>query len=167
MNACPVCGQKYHEGLRFCEFCGHDLYGTVADETIPTINLPLISGKASTSLIVGTARFTAGSTLLIYIQDVSEPIVIPPVQHLVLGRFAPGSLQKPDLDLAPYYATEKGVSRLHAAIDFLDDTLTLTDLGSTNGTYLNGRQLAGHDPKVLHDADEILLGRLVTQIYFQ
>jgi hypothetical protein len=95
MNDCPNCGQKYREGLRFCEFCGHDLYATRADETIPTQNLPYTSGKASPSLILGTDRFTSGSTLLIYIRDVSEPLVILPVQHLVLGRFAPGVYKNP------------------------------------------------------------------------
>jgi pSer/pThr/pTyr-binding forkhead associated (FHA) protein len=117
--------------------------------------------------MVGTSRFTSGSRLLIYIRDVSEPIVIPEIQHLILGRIAPGSLQTPDIDLAPYYAAEKGVSRIHAAIDFPDDTLTLADLGSTNGTYLNGLQLVVGKAKVLHDGDEILFGRLFTQIYFK
>ena len=42
-----------------------------------------------------------------------------------------------------------------------EDTLTLVDLGSVNGTHLNGQRLVPNQPRVLRDGDEIRLGRLV------
>ncbi|MCS7071755.1 MAG: FHA domain-containing protein, partial [Anaerolinea sp.] len=62
---------------------------------------------------------------------------------------------------------EKGVSRLHAAICRQDETLTIVDMGSSNGTHLNGQRLIPDQPRVLRDGDEIRLGKLVAHIYFK
>jgi pSer/pThr/pTyr-binding forkhead associated (FHA) protein len=85
----------------------------------------------------------------------------------VLGRSDNTSTQKPDLDLTPYGALEKGVSRIHAAIERSEDTLTLIDMGSANGTHLNGQRLIPDQPRVLRDGDEIRLGKLVAHVYFK
>ena len=50
----------------------------------------------------------------------------------------------------------KTVSRRHARIIVSSDTVMLEDLGSKNGTHLNGRQIDA--PVVLADGDEIRLG---------
>jgi hypothetical protein len=47
-------------------------------------------------------------------------------------------------------------SSLHARISRRGHTLVLEDLGSTNGTYLNGEQVGG--PQPLHEGDEIRIG---------
>jgi pSer/pThr/pTyr-binding forkhead associated (FHA) protein len=89
------------------------------------------------------------------------------MHEAVLGRADEVSGTSPDLDLTPYNALEKGVSRIHAAIRRGEDTLTLVDLGSVNGTHLNGQRLVPNQPRVLRDGDEIRLGRLVVHIYFR
>ncbi|MEO0564900.1 MAG: FHA domain-containing protein, partial [Chloroflexota bacterium] len=61
---------------------------------------------------------------------------------------------------------EKGVSRVHAVIEREEDTLTIMDMGSSNGTYLNGQRLAQNQPRVIRDGDEIRFGKLTTRIYF-
>jgi pSer/pThr/pTyr-binding forkhead associated (FHA) protein len=48
---------------------------------------------------------------------------------------------------------ERQVSRHHALISVGDDGYTLKDLGSKNGTFLNGKELEG--PRALQDGDEI------------
>ena len=115
----------------------------------------------------GSARFGPDSVLVIHVRDRSEPLILRPGSELVLGRFDPVSGFRPDLDLSPYNAVEKGVSRLHAAIRRQDDSLSLMDLGSANSTYLNGQRLVPHQPRVLRDGDELRLGRLVMQVYFR
>jgi pSer/pThr/pTyr-binding forkhead associated (FHA) protein len=53
--------------------------------------------------------------------------------------------------------TEDGaVSQTHAAISFDNGTFVLQDMGSENGTYLNGRLLTG--PEILKDGDTIRVG---------
>jgi pSer/pThr/pTyr-binding forkhead associated (FHA) protein len=51
-----------------------------------------------------------------------------------------------------------GVSRVHAVFERFGDTWTVRDLGSRNGTFVNGARIIGE--QALHSGDEILLGRL-------
>lgn len=51
-----------------------------------------------------------------------------------------------------------GVSRVHAVFERFGDTWCVHDLGSRNGTYVNGERLIGE--RALHSGDEIVLGRL-------
>ena len=51
-----------------------------------------------------------------------------------------------------------GVSRVHAVLERFGDTWTVRDLGSRNGTFVNGGRIIGEH--ALHPGDEILLGRL-------
>lgn len=48
------------------------------------------------------------------------------------------------------------VSRHHAEFRVADARLSVKDLGSTNGTYVNGRRV---EHTVLHAADEVIIGR--------
>jgi hypothetical protein len=49
---------------------------------------------------------------------------------------------------------DRQVSRLHARIHWQGDAYHLVDLGSKNGTHLNGQEV-GQAPAALHDGDEI------------
>ena len=61
-----------------------------------------------------------------------------------------------------------GVSRRHAAIRRNEEqNLDLWDLGSSNGTYLNGQRLSAHRPYRLHDGDELRLGSMIIRVFFQ
>ena len=54
------------------------------------------------------------------------------------------------------------VSRLHAAVDTLRGDHFVVDLGSTNGTYLNGRRISGVEKIKL--GDEIRIGSTVFKV---
>src|SRR5579863_3440008 len=62
----------------------------------------------------------------------------------------------PDNDLV---VGDPTVSRRHARITRLDKRLRLTDLGATNGTYVNGVRVS--EPVDLNDGDEVRLGAAV------
>ena len=51
-----------------------------------------------------------------------------------------------------------GVSRVHAVIERFGDAWCVRDLGSRNGTFVNGDRIIGE--RALHAGDEIVLGRL-------
>ena len=51
-----------------------------------------------------------------------------------------------------------GVSRAHAALERFGDTWCVRDLGSRNGTFVNGERIIGEH--ALHSGDEVVLGRL-------
>ena len=50
------------------------------------------------------------------------------------------------------------VSRVHAAFERFGDAWCVRDLGSRNGTFVNGERIIGE--RALHSGDEIVLGRL-------
>ncbi len=70
-------------------------------------------------------------------------------------RFVIGRQKECDLRLG-----SSMVSKLHAAIERRDGRIFLADLGSTNGTVLNGRLLRGKESEV-HDGDRIQVGPAV------
>jgi hypothetical protein len=55
---------------------------------------------------------------------------------------------------------DKGASRKHAQLKVRDGTWTLTDLGSTNGTRLNGQTIQSRE---LSDGDKITIGTTVIE----
>jgi pSer/pThr/pTyr-binding forkhead associated (FHA) protein len=57
---------------------------------------------------------------------------------------------------AQIFLDDVTVSRDHAAFDVAGRTLRLRDLGSTNGTYVNGERL---DEADLEPGDEVFIGR--------
>lgn len=54
------------------------------------------------------------------------------------------------------FGADTGVSRVHASIVNQGGSLTITDLGSTNGTYVNGVKIAAPTP--LKSGDLVILG---------
>lgn len=58
-------------------------------------------------------------------------------------------------------ASESTVSRRHAQIERVGDNVTLSDAGSTNGTYVNGQKLTC--PQVLRHGDTVQFGSVQFQ----
>lgn len=166
MIKCPHCGHEDREGILFCQECGQSLQGTL-NAVLPTRQLDPTGNNQAAKATWGTARFGQDASIIIHIRDAAEPVVLQPAKKMILGRTDSASSQKPDVDLTPFGALEKGVSRVHAAIYRSEDTLTLVDMGSANGTHLNGQRLVPEQPRILRDGDEIRLGKLVAHIYFK
>ncbi len=59
---------------------------------------------------------------------------------------------------------DRSVSREHAQIKYENDKYILTDLNSTNGTFINGIEIKS---KILEDRDEIWLGTSVLVFHFK
>jgi pSer/pThr/pTyr-binding forkhead associated (FHA) protein len=68
------------------------------------------------------------------------------------------------VDMNPYGAFENGVSRRHAAFIRRTEGLFIEDLGSTNGTRINGFTISANKAYRLRNGDEIEFGRLRTKI---
>jgi len=164
MKTCPYCAHENREGVFFCEDCGHPFVGSqVATTQLAAEDQAQLRGR----ITWGTARFEHAASIVIRVRDHDEPINLVPKDEILLGRSDSQSGLMPDLDMAPYGAAEFGVSRRHALIRRGEDTLMLVDLGSTNGTHLNGQRLTPNQPRVLRDGDEVRMGRLVFHIYFK
>jgi len=70
----------------------------------------------------------------------------------------------PDVDLSPFDAFSLGVSRLHAAIRIVNREVVVTDLGSSNGTRVNGQKIVPHVDYPINHGDIIAVGKLKIQV---
>ena len=165
MKTCPYCAHANREGVLFCEECGHPFVGD-QETLLATTKLMQQQAVPGRRAAWGTAHFRANASLVVRVREHPEALVFHLQNELVIGRSDPQLGVTPDLDLMPYGAVEQGVSRQHAKIQRVDDALTLIDLESTNGTYLNGQRLLPNQPRMLRDGDEVRLGRLVMHVFF-
>jgi FHA domain-containing protein/zinc ribbon protein len=173
MQVCPNCGNRNRPGVVFCENCGASLIG---DSPINTKNIGTrgLEGALENMPATSTARspaadvFGSGTILKIEIAGV-EPLLLKPKPETVFGRRDPATGAMPDVDLTPFAGYRMGVSRRHAVIrqTEAENRLDLVDLGSSNGTFLNGIRVPPNQPQRLRDGDEIRLGQMVLRIYFQ
>jgi hypothetical protein len=167
MIICPHCQFKNKQGVMYCEDCGRRLKAADNSPTLPTRQVETSGDGFGPRLTWGTSRFDDNSSIVFQVQNFSNPITVPHVEQIILGRLDLGSPNKPDIDLTPFGALEKGVSRTHAAIFRSEDTLMLVDRNSANGTHLNGQKLIPHQARVLRNGDEIRLGKMIVHIYFK
>ncbi|MCB0210497.1 MAG: protein kinase [Anaerolineae bacterium] len=77
---------------------------------------------------------------------------------LIIGR-THGS-HRADIDLGPFGAATAGVSRKHTRLSYDNDTWTLEDLGSLNGTFINEVKLKPQMPAPLKSGDVIRCGHM-------
>ncbi len=114
----------------------------------------------------GTAMLEAGWRLIFRIGDQKQSLTIQ--DRILIGRALENDDNNEiDFDLTPFGAYHFGVSRQHAAMTLKDGYLYMEDLGSTNGTRINGFQLTAHQKYRLRDGDEIEFARLRTSIRFR
>jgi len=85
---------------------------------------------------------------------------------MVIGRADPQKGIVPAVDLNPHNGQGLGVSRQHAAILVKDNRIYIKDLGSVNGTCLNGNLLAPQGEYRLRHGDELTIGKMGLQVRF-
>lgn len=167
MQTCPHCGQSNAEGETYCYRCGHILPAALPGVTATTTQLEDVYESLEPRRRWGTAYFDQQARLQLTFRDTGESVTLQITSDLVLGRAhnEPG-IPQPDVDLLPYGAHEKGVSRRHLVLQRDHDTITVTDLNSSNRTYLNGQMLLADEPRILRDNDELRLGHLVIRVEY-
>lgn len=163
MNICPFCEYQNREGVLICERCGRtrSIFATLPTRVIPD------DESATKPRWQGTASFTVDTFVVMHIEGERQPVILALDKVTLLGRANAAADRYPDVDLTPYGAFEKGVSSQHCALERRDDHLIVTDLGSTNGTYVNGQRLDALSPVIVRDGAELRLGKLTLNIYFE
>jgi hypothetical protein len=83
-----------------------------------------------------------------------------------VGRSDVAQNWHPELDVIPYGggAPDLGVSRHQARLIRQNGGFAVIDVGSTNGTYVNGRAVPYNQPTPLHDGDTLSFGALNTHV---
>lgn len=86
---------------------------------------------------------------------------------VIMGRNLPQESPPYDtLDLNCHNAFDHGVSRRHCMLFRQDRQLFVTDLGSTNGTYINDRSLTPQQDYILAHGDKLIMGTLHMVVAF-
>ena len=85
---------------------------------------------------------------------------------MLLGRASEAEGYEPDFDMT-FYDEGDYVSRRHARITKGRLGYFITDLGSSNGTTVNGHSLSPHRARLLRNADRIKVGLVVIQFWLR
>ncbi len=86
--------------------------------------------------------------------------------HMLIGRADPERGIAPEIDLTEPDGMGKGVSRRHTSITIHDERVFIKDLGSTNGTQINGMPCDPLKEYRLRHGDELTLGNMRLQVIF-
>lgn len=102
--------------------------------------------------------------LRIFVPQEIEPLMFVSPDRLVMGRGGKGV--KLDVNLSEQYGWMLGVSREHAEIVYEQGQYYISDLNSTNGTFLNSSRLRPNERYPLESADQIRMGHFLMIVNF-
>jgi hypothetical protein len=165
MIVCPNCRHGELEGTLFCNERGTQL---VVVDRLATQSLRRVSTNSLKSPFFNrlTGPFTATSQLdtiiSLHLLESGNVIQLSGKKEYGLGRAADGSANV-DLDLSPFEAYAQGVSRSHAILKVDGQRVYIIDLGSSNGTRVNGQKISANIDFPLNHGDLIALGKLKMQ----
>ncbi len=161
---CPNCEKRNQKKSGMCYSCGA-LLGDVLKATSTR------QFEDKDNRYFDSHYFSPNSVLILQPRDSIEEHEVFPQDHrheLVVGRKTDQVAVEPDVDLSVNGAEQLGVSRMHLAIKFnrRDNTIIVYDLGSANGTHINGQKLHPNEERILRSEDSLRLGRLVMNVRF-
>jgi pSer/pThr/pTyr-binding forkhead associated (FHA) protein len=104
------------------------------------------------------------SRVALFLLNSGDVIHVSGGDDFTLGRSTKGQTIIPDIDLNPYNAYESGVSRLHANLNITGSEVFIHDLGSANGTRLNGKRIDSHIEYPVKNGDILGFGQLKIQV---
>jgi pSer/pThr/pTyr-binding forkhead associated (FHA) protein len=107
------------------------------------------------------------ASLYLKVTATDRQIRLPSAAEVHIGRLDAAHGIFPDLDLTPDGGLEGGVSRRHCKIHQRGSTYLVEDVGSANGTFLNGQRLTPYLPHVLKNEDELQLGTVKMQVVLE
>ncbi len=105
--------------------------------------------------------------VIFQILSTGDQLSLTAKKEYTLGRVSGSQPILPDIDLTPFQAYESGVSRLHAILLLENERVSITDLGSANGTRINGDRITAHAPYPIQDGDIISLGNFKACIFIR
>jgi hypothetical protein len=167
MIKCSFCDSTYVENTVFCSECGTSLLqnnSTLRTNQLHTNEIGWV-GEAKLKEPVAVKDPTAikTSVMRLSIGEGRRLLEIPLQKTIHIGRVDSVSEIFPEVDVSD--APEaKGVSRRHVRVFRQTKWVVIEDLGSVNGTYLNGKRLDPYIPEQLSSGDIIQLGKLLIEV---
>jgi hypothetical protein len=165
MIICPNCQHKEMSGAIYCSKCGAQLI----DMTMTThkIHTAETRQEAEATGTQPPPPVRLQSWISLHMMESGQILPLADRTEFSLGRSAEGQPIVPDVDLSPFNAYASGVSRLHAVLKLIKNKIIIMDLGSSNGTYLNGTRLAPYIETPVVHGDILYLGKLKIQLLIE
>jgi hypothetical protein len=127
-----------------CSCCGRDV--------TPSDLYRIYFGERPPSVEVAIGK------LILMDMDISAQFPLPADNEITIGRVDPHRGIRPDIDLSKFDPASR-ISRRHARITSRGGQFYVEDLGSANGTFVNGRtRLKPQEPYPLVNGDVIKFG---------
>lgn len=127
--------------------------------SIPVISPPLVEEVGKEEIIPAPREEPRVLRYALTIEATNHRITLPEQGEIILGRFDPITGIAPDIDLSFDDRDAMMISRRHARISARNGRHFLEDLGSMNGTKVNGRMLRLGERVLLVSGDRIWLGQ--------
>lgn len=109
-------------------------------------------------------------TITLLVNNAVETVSFSQSNRAIVGRLHSSSAQQTtqeiQLDLSGYGYDSQSISRKHAMLALEDNYLYLTDLQSTNGTFISGVRLNPGIPYLIKPTDTITFGTLPVNVLF-
>jgi hypothetical protein len=165
MMDCPDCATPHDptDGI-FCEICGYNFktkaHGEIPIEASQILPPPPIPAAPTPPITAGTWQLE-----ITIDPSLAAPESPPPPSQgpIVLTLSKPMSLIGRTSDTRANYPEvaldfDEAVSHRHAVLNLTDTSLTLRDIGSSNGTYINGIEIKPMVDVALKHGDTFNLG---------
>jgi hypothetical protein len=162
MIVCQNCKSQEPDGTIFCSECGAQLTEVNSAQTqkFTSSTKELRESLEYAKEIPGKG----GTWISLHLLDSGQILPFSEQTEFSLGRLSDNQPIEPDVDLSPYKAFDNGVSRLHAVIRQNEGNVVLVDLGSSNGSYINGIRILPNIEHPLRHGDIVALGKLKIQV---
>jgi pSer/pThr/pTyr-binding forkhead associated (FHA) protein len=161
MITCKVCNNQEYHGVLFCGECGSQV-AFASNERVNTLVYPNQNRGLEVDFTQTIPKkLLEDSTFILYSTEREELIDIPKQNEFTIGRFVEGQVITPDVDLNNYEAYDMGISRLHATIriNVEKNKIFVVDLGSANGSSVNGYEIPANSEVPLNHGDVLSLGK--------
>lgn len=178
MMICPNCKHQEVDGSIFCTECGTQLirydesrehaetqqFSVNKNETTQQMAPDLEESVLTSPLKSDTTTGQPNAWISLHMLDSGQILPVAEKTEFTMGRTSDNQPIMPDIDFSAFKAYDNGVSRLHAVIRNNSGRIVIMDLGSSNGTYLNGTRLMPNVEQPLRHGDVVALGKLKMQI---
>jgi pSer/pThr/pTyr-binding forkhead associated (FHA) protein len=164
MRSCPTCNKEALIGALFCNECGSKLINMDRYATQSNLSNDDVTRRSEAEIETGKVKIPVVEGIYLRLIDSGKIFTLNGKTEFTIGRSAEGQSILPDLDMEAYSAYEKGVSMLHAKIKIQDSKATIIDLGSVNGTKVNGVKITPSAACPLNNKDIVTLGKFQFQV---
>ena len=166
MITCPFCQANHVANTIFCNECGNYLLESDQRPTDPleSNEIDWVGGVKDQPRVASSNQNIKPVAIHLKIGRGKREVEARLEKVINIGRVDPTSAIFPEVDLTDESVSSKSVSRRHARIMKRENSVLLEDLGSINGTFINGKRLDPYMSEVLSDGDVLQVGKIPIEI---